>query len=61
MKKFLILCSVLFGFAVTGLMADEAAVAPAASRSTFSAAGSHAKVAKRHHHRGHRHHHHKRR
>ena len=56
MKKFLILCSVLFGFAVTGLMADNASVAPAASRSTVSAARSHNKVAKRHHRRHHRHH-----
>ena len=58
MKKFFIFCSVLFGFAVTGLMADEAAVTPAASHSTVSAAGSHSKIAKRHHRRGHKHHHH---
>jgi len=57
MKKFTVLCSLLFGFAMTSLLAEEAPVTPAAPGAATPPANtsgqSTASTAKKHHHKKH--------
>lgn len=59
MKKFLVLCSVLLGFGVTGLLAEDATVtlpapaAPSPAAPSAPAQGPAPAAGKKHHHKKH--------